>query len=99
MHRHFHLKQDEYFKVEQGVLAVIVDGKEMTLTKEDELFVIRANKRKDFHKFIVYRSFLFLRYLDEDTLYITNIEKTPILVPQVIHRVTYFPCLGGPLQR
>lgn len=33
--RHIHLRQDEYFKVEQGTLGIIPDGVEHVLTDDD----------------------------------------------------------------
>jgi mannose-6-phosphate isomerase-like protein (cupin superfamily) len=50
---HYHRKQDEYFKVEQGVLGVIVDGQEMALTEDDDVLIIRANSR---HRFWCHKS-------------------------------------------
>ncbi|KAI0154649.1 fungal-specific transcription factor domain-containing protein [Xylariaceae sp. FL1272] len=45
---HIHLRQDEFFKVEQGLLAASLDGKEYILTKHDEPLCIRAGTRHRF---------------------------------------------------
>ncbi|GJC93315.1 putative ankyrin repeat domain-containing protein 29 protein [Colletotrichum tabaci] len=45
---HIHLLQDEYFKVEQGVLGAITDGKEHAITKDDGVLCIRAGTRHRF---------------------------------------------------
>ncbi|KAH7323180.1 hypothetical protein B0I35DRAFT_194131 [Stachybotrys elegans] len=45
---HIHLKQDEYFEVEQGILAAEIDGKEHKLTKGDGPLVIYRNSRHRF---------------------------------------------------
>lgn len=42
---HIHLLQDETFKVEQGVLGVIKDGVEYTLTKDDGNFFVPRGSR------------------------------------------------------
>lgn len=36
---HIHLGQDEFFKVITGTLEAIVNGKRVTLTKEDDEFL------------------------------------------------------------
>ena len=43
--RHIHRLQDEYFKVEQGVLGVVKNGVEYTVTKDDGTFHIPAGTR------------------------------------------------------
>ncbi|KAI1817437.1 hypothetical protein GGS20DRAFT_533212, partial [Poronia punctata] len=45
---HIHLSQTEYFEVLQGTLAVIRNGKEHALTKEDGVFEIPAGTRHRF---------------------------------------------------
>ncbi|KAK8044421.1 hypothetical protein PG993_004445 [Apiospora rasikravindrae] len=45
---HLHWKQDEFFRVEQGILAAIVDGKERHLTKDDGTLMIPAGSRHRF---------------------------------------------------
>ena len=42
---HIHLQQDEYFKVEQGLLGLIKDGVEYTLTKDNGVFFIPSSSR------------------------------------------------------
>ena len=43
--RHIHLAQDEYFKVEQGVLGAVKDGVEYAITKDDGVLFIPAGVR------------------------------------------------------
>lgn len=43
--RHIHRRQDEYFKVEQGVLGVVTNGVEHAVTKDDGIFHIPAGTR------------------------------------------------------
>ncbi|KAF1919307.1 hypothetical protein BDU57DRAFT_512329 [Ampelomyces quisqualis] len=50
---HIHLQQDEFFKVEQGVLGAIKDGVEYTITKDDGVFVIPKHVR---HRFWCHKS-------------------------------------------
>ncbi|KAK9415300.1 hypothetical protein SUNI508_02148 [Seiridium unicorne] len=50
---HIHLKQKEFFKVEQGVLGVVKNGKEYALTKEDAPVSIEPGTR---HKFWAHAS-------------------------------------------
>ncbi|KAI1338692.1 hypothetical protein F5Y15DRAFT_416916 [Xylariaceae sp. FL0016] len=50
---HLHFKQDEFFKVESGILAAIVDGKEQRVTKDDGILRIPAGCR---HRFWSYPS-------------------------------------------
>ncbi|CAN8106531.1 unnamed protein product [Discula destructiva] len=45
---HIHFQQDEYFKIEQGVLGVMKDGVEYALTKDDGVFKIPSGKRHRF---------------------------------------------------
>ncbi|KAK7738602.1 hypothetical protein SLS62_011371 [Diatrype stigma] len=45
---HLHFRQDEHFKVEQGILAAEVDGKQYALTKDDGVLTIRAGSRHRF---------------------------------------------------
>jgi uncharacterized cupin superfamily protein len=45
MYRHIHLKQDEFFVVDQGILAAEIDGKEYLLTKNDGVLPIYRNSR------------------------------------------------------
>ena len=42
---HVHLLQDEYFKVEQGVLGVVKNGVEYAVTRDDGIFRIPAGTR------------------------------------------------------
>ncbi|USP79029.1 hypothetical protein yc1106_06303 [Curvularia clavata] len=44
---HIHRLQDEYFKVEQGVLGVMKNGVEHTLTKDDGVLHIPAGTRTE----------------------------------------------------
>ncbi|RYC64332.1 hypothetical protein CHU98_g1866 [Xylaria longipes] len=46
--RHIHLLQDEYFKVERGILAASLDGMEHRLTKDDSVLRISAGTRHRF---------------------------------------------------
>ncbi|KAI1430765.1 hypothetical protein GGR50DRAFT_698692 [Xylaria sp. CBS 124048] len=50
---HIHLIQDEFFKIEQGVLGVITDGTERALTKDDGILKIPAGTR---HRFWCHKS-------------------------------------------
>ncbi|KAI1497645.1 hypothetical protein F5X99DRAFT_358248 [Biscogniauxia marginata] len=50
---HIHLQQDEYFKVEQGVLGAVKDGVEYAITKNDGIFFIPAGTR---HRFWCHKS-------------------------------------------
>ncbi len=43
--RHVHFEQAEHFKVEQGILGAVVDGKEYALTKDDGILSIYAGSR------------------------------------------------------
>lgn len=43
--RHLHLQQDEFFKVEQGVLGAVKDGAEYAVTKNDGIFSIPKGTR------------------------------------------------------
>ncbi|KAI3327607.1 hypothetical protein HD806DRAFT_483354 [Xylariaceae sp. AK1471] len=45
---HIHLKQDEFFKVEQGILAVSLDGVKHILTKDDGVLRINSKTRHRF---------------------------------------------------
>ncbi|KAI0174359.1 hypothetical protein BJ166DRAFT_511959 [Pestalotiopsis sp. NC0098] len=45
---HIHLAQDEYFKVESGMLAASLDGVEHVVTKDDDVLCIRAGTRHRF---------------------------------------------------
>ncbi|ORY71070.1 uncharacterized protein BCR38DRAFT_415851 [Pseudomassariella vexata] len=45
---HLHLLQDEYFQVEQGVLGVILDGKEHVITKDDGILCVGIGSRHRF---------------------------------------------------
>ncbi|KAI0120165.1 hypothetical protein GGR51DRAFT_545177 [Nemania sp. FL0031] len=45
---HIHLLQDEYFKVESGILAASLDGREHRLTKDDGILRITAGTRHRF---------------------------------------------------
>ncbi|KAL8942499.1 MAG: hypothetical protein Q9216_001643 [Gyalolechia sp. 2 TL-2023] len=50
---HIHLRQDEYFKVEQGTLGIITDGVEQVLTNDDAVLFIPAGTR---HRFWSHRT-------------------------------------------
>ncbi|KAK6221164.1 hypothetical protein QIS74_04893 [Colletotrichum tabaci] len=50
---HIHRLQDEYFKVEQGVLGVVKNGVEYAVTKDDGDFYIPAGTR---HRFWAHKS-------------------------------------------
>ncbi|RYP12908.1 hypothetical protein DL765_007124 [Monosporascus sp. GIB2] len=50
---HIHLQQDEYFKVEQGVLGAVKDGVEYAITKNDGILFIPAGTR---HRFWSHKS-------------------------------------------
>lgn len=50
---HIHRRQDEYFKVEQGVLGVVTNGVEHAVTKDDGIFHIPAGTR---HRFWSHRN-------------------------------------------
>ncbi|KAJ2979819.1 hypothetical protein NUW58_g7103 [Xylaria curta] len=50
---HIHRLQDEFFKVERGVLAVVKNGVEHRLTKDDGVLTIPAGTR---HRFWVHES-------------------------------------------
>ncbi|GFF22559.1 hypothetical protein IFM61606_08541 [Aspergillus udagawae] len=50
---HIHRLQDEYFKVEQGVLGIVKNGVEYTVTKDDGVFHIPAGTR---HRFWFHKS-------------------------------------------
>lgn len=43
--RHIHRLQDEFFKVEQGVLGVVKNGVEYAITKDDGVFPIPRGTR------------------------------------------------------
>lgn len=43
--RHIHCLQDEFFKVEQGVLGVVKNGVEYAITKDDGVFPIPRGTR------------------------------------------------------
>ena len=45
MDRHIHWKQDEYFQVEQGVMGLHKNGKEITTTKDDGIIHVPAGTR------------------------------------------------------
>ncbi|KAI1734119.1 hypothetical protein F4680DRAFT_439516 [Xylaria scruposa] len=45
---HIHRTQDEFFRVEQGVLGAVKDGKEYAITKDDGIFSIPAGTRHRF---------------------------------------------------
>nr|A0A1J0HSL4.1 RecName: Full=Oxidoreductase iacF; AltName: Full=Iso-A82775C biosynthesis cluster protein F [Pestalotiopsis fici W106-1]APC57598.1 putative cupin [Pestalotiopsis fici] len=45
---HLHLQQDEYFKVEQGVLGAVKDGVEVAITKNDPVLHIPRGTRHRF---------------------------------------------------
>ncbi|GAP88224.1 hypothetical protein SAMD00023353_3000140 [Rosellinia necatrix] len=45
---HLHLLQDEYFQVEQGILGVILDGKQRVVTKDDGILKIGIGQRHRF---------------------------------------------------
>lgn len=44
-YRHIHRKQNEFFRVEQGVLGAVKDGVEQVVTKEDGVLSIPAGTR------------------------------------------------------
>ncbi|KAG4217914.1 hypothetical protein PC116_g33606 [Phytophthora cactorum] len=45
---HIHLRQTEYFQVQQGTLAVIKNGKEHIITKDDGVLIITPGTRQVF---------------------------------------------------
>ncbi|KAI1807186.1 hypothetical protein F4811DRAFT_40573 [Daldinia bambusicola] len=45
---HIHLRQTEYFQVQQGVLAVVKNGKESVMTKDDGILEITPGTRHRF---------------------------------------------------
>ncbi|KAH4116037.1 hypothetical protein HBH64_047200 [Parastagonospora nodorum] len=50
---HLHLTQDEFFKIEQGVLGAVKDGVEYAVTKDDGVFCIPKGTR---HRFWSHKS-------------------------------------------
>jgi mannose-6-phosphate isomerase-like protein (cupin superfamily) len=40
-----HLKQDEHFQIDQGVLSVLIDGQEKVIGKDDGVLTICACSR------------------------------------------------------
>lgn len=44
-YRHIHWKQTEYFQVEQGVIGIHKNGKEIRATKDDGIIEVPAGTR------------------------------------------------------
>ncbi|KAK1950780.1 hypothetical protein LY78DRAFT_732341 [Colletotrichum sublineola] len=74
---HIHRLQDEYFKVEQGVLGAVKNGVEYSVTKDDGIFHIPAGTR---HRFWSHKSatedLVFSVWLDpcKDSDYILDVN-------------------------
>ncbi|KAI8965607.1 hypothetical protein F5Y11DRAFT_311791 [Daldinia sp. FL1419] len=66
---HIHLEQDEIFQVEQGTLAVIKNGKEYSITKDDEALEVPAGTLHRFWaKFPVREDVVFKVWLQPQTV-------------------------------